>query len=549
MSEMLLHTQNNEQAMAANTQKLDNLASIVINLVNKLESRTIVSEPNPTVNKVDEHGGAPKSTCENQAQSRPTRIGASMTLPIDVVDDTDDRSQDLTPPQEFRRLTRSKDAKLKGVTVSQENSQVGSKGRATEKPPKKGRAAKGGVKKVAATAAATGQATNADVVDVAPQHGSLSPKTAVDGSGVGDGGEVGEKGGNKESGSRSLVDVQVGIVEGVSSGVGSVGKGKGTLHGVERSIVEGGDVGVLAEAASLVESHGKSVSPESVSKNPKTVSPTKIGDIGGSQSAPGGQVSPPTSALMSSIAEPYNPSHLLIFNVHGTLLDTSLVTQQNPNTAIRVTKKTTTRRFVFRPWMMEFLGRCFKKFRVAFWGSKSKEYMEEVLREILPVFSHLEGHEPLFTWSVKDCELIEKSEDVTLWVKPLTKVWKKWPCWDATNTIIIDHHSPRVECNPPGNVITPPPFYVSNMKELSEDKDYLRTMLWPALEGWIKHEDVGSIRSSSPLSRMQPGVCEVNKTSGNMADSMAEVSGGEGSCEHLVHKITCPPHLSCLMTN
>jgi hypothetical protein len=106
-----------------------------------------------------------------------------------------------------------------------------------------------------------------------------------------------------------------------------LGGGKRLEQIVESEHVEGGDVGVLAEAASLVASEGKGVSPESVSKNPKTMSPSKIGDIGGSNSAHGGQVSLPLSFRMNSIAEPYNPTKLLIFNVHGTLLDTSLLTQ------------------------------------------------------------------------------------------------------------------------------------------------------------------------------------------------------------------------------
>jgi hypothetical protein len=82
--------------------------------------------------------------------------------------------------------------------------------------------------------------------------------------------------------------------------------------------------------------------------------------------------------------------------------------------------------------------------------------MEEVLREILPLFSHLENHKPVFSWSAKDCEIVQKSEEVTLWGKPLSKVWRKWPCWDATNTVIIDHHEPRVDCNPHANVMIPP---------------------------------------------------------------------------------------------
>jgi hypothetical protein len=133
-------------------------------------------------------------------------------------------------------------------------------------------------------------------------------------------------------------------------------------------------------------------------------------------------------------------------------------------------------------------------------------------------------------------------------VKPLTKVWKKWPCWDATNTVIIDHHEPRVDCNPPSNVIIIP-FYVTNMKDLCEDKDYLKNMLWPALEGLYVHEDVASFWSTSNLFKMQAGVCEVNQFSENMADSMVQVPRGEGSCELQVHNIHCPPPFSWLIIN
>jgi hypothetical protein len=140
--------------------------------------------------------GVAKSTCENQAQSRPTRVGTSITLPIDVVDDTDDHSQDDNALKVYTRLRRSKNAKLKGVTVLQENSQVGRSGRTSEEAPKKWRAANEGVKKRAATAAAIGQPITADdgrlevgaIVGGVPEHGNISPKTTVDESGVEDGG-------------------------------------------------------------------------------------------------------------------------------------------------------------------------------------------------------------------------------------------------------------------------------------------------------------------------------------------------------------------------
>ena len=490
LSDMLLTSQNNEQALKANTLTLDNLADKLTNIMNKLESRTILSEPNPTVNNMDVHGGVPKSTCENQAQSRPTRIGTSITLPIDVVDDTDDRSQDDNAPIVYKRLTRSKDAKLKGVSMSQENSQVGNKGRASEEAPRKGRLAKGVVKRRAAAAVATGQPITPDdgkneietVVSGIVGHGSGPPNIAVGGSGVE-----------------------------VSAG-GSLRGEKGLDEIVQNEHVEGGDIVVLAEVVSLVPSMGKGDSPESVSK---------IGDIGASNSAHGGQVSMPLSFRINPIAVRYSRTKLVIFNVHGTLLDTSLLIEPDPNCNIRVTKQTYRRRFVFRPWMMEFLGRCFKMFKIAFWDAKSSEYMEEVLEEILPAFAHLEGHTPSFMWSGKDCELIQASQ-FSVWGKPLTKVWKKWPCWDATNTLIIDHHEPRMDFNPESNVIVPPPFYVANMKDLFEDKDYLKQNLWPALEALYVHEDVKNFWSS-----LQAGEFDLNWFS-KKAKTTVDTLVGEG---------------------
>ena len=113
LSDMLLASHNNETALKACESKLDNLATMMMNIMNKLESMTIVSEPNPTVNNGNVHGGIPKSTGDHQAQSHPTRIGTSVTLPIDVVDDTDDRSQNDNPPKVYTRVIRSKHAKLK----------------------------------------------------------------------------------------------------------------------------------------------------------------------------------------------------------------------------------------------------------------------------------------------------------------------------------------------------------------------------------------------------------------------------------------------------
>jgi hypothetical protein len=66
---------------------------------------------------------------------------------------------------------------------------------------------------------------------------------------------------------------------------------------------------------------------------------------------------------------------LLVFNVHGTLLDCSLLIDKNPNAAIRPTIRTEKRQVMFHPCLIEFLTKYFLKFHVAFWDTKSEVYM------------------------------------------------------------------------------------------------------------------------------------------------------------------------------
>jgi hypothetical protein len=57
---------------------------------------------------------------------------------------------------------------------------------------------------------------------------------------------------------------------------------------------------------------------------------------------------------------------LLVFNVHGTLLDCTLVDEPSPNSKIWYIMKIATRRVVYRPWLSEFLRKCFLHFHIAF---------------------------------------------------------------------------------------------------------------------------------------------------------------------------------------
>lgn len=83
----------------ANTLTLNNLATMVTTIMNKLESKTMVSPPAHSGDYLQTTPrGPPKSVCKNQAQSKPARDGASSALPIDVVDVSYVPSEDENPP-------------------------------------------------------------------------------------------------------------------------------------------------------------------------------------------------------------------------------------------------------------------------------------------------------------------------------------------------------------------------------------------------------------------------------------------------------------------
>ena len=199
------------------------------------------------------------------------------------------------------------------------------------------------------------------------------------------------------------------------------------------------------------------------------------------------------------------PTKLLIFNVHGTLFDCSLLSEPNSNTFIRMTTRSLTGRIVFRPCLTEFIDKCFKNFRVAFWGIKSNANMEDVVAEMMRKFGGLNSHKPLFCWLAKQCEEVIENIGVSKWKKPLSKVWGIWPEWNEGNTMIIDHMEATMDCNPVANIIFPAAFHAENMTKFVDDKNYLRKHLWPLLERLVGSLDVHQFHSVLPDTKHAAG--------------------------------------------
>jgi hypothetical protein len=91
---------------------------------------------------------------------------------------------------------------------------------------------------------------------------------------------------------------------------------------------------------------------------------------------------------------------------------------------------------------------------------------------------------PAFIWSQKHCEAIQWSDsDVVAWGYPLQSMWKKFPRWNSSNTVIVDHKPQCVNRNPDANVILATPFYVQELTNIGDDGQFLKTSLWPQLRG------------------------------------------------------------------
>ena len=81
------------------------------------------------------------------------------------------------------------------------------------------------------------------------------------------------------------------------------------------------------------------------------------------------------------------------------------------------------------------------------------------------------------------------------------------------------------------NVIIPSPFYIENMEKIEKDNNYLKTSLWPLLEGFFASSSIEQFRlyylqSILELDTIVPKLYEASEHNG-MIDSME----GEGTSE------------------
>lgn len=157
--------------------------------------------------------------------------------------------------------------------------------------------------------------------------------------------------------------------------------------------------------------------------------------------------------------------------MHETMLDCNIVNESNPKSTIYPSFQKANRNFVYTPNMAKFLSHGFFNFQVAFWDSKSTQYMED---DILAMLSRLKESPKcihVFVWSTQHCQNKsgEDKESLIL-VKPLEKVYMHRLRWNASNTLVIDDNISRVACNPKANIIIPT---LCNCFDFLPSKSYL----------------------------------------------------------------------------
>ena len=144
--------------------------------------------------------------------------------------------------------------------------------------------------------------------------------------------------------------------------------------------------------------------PPLVKKNKPQKSPMLVRTTGPEEEDSVKHVTIPCITIGSEF---HNSPRLLVFNVHGILLDCSFILECNPNSKIKSIFQSTNRRVTLRPWLLEFLFNCFKKYIVAFWGTKNKNYMDEVVPAMLDKVKDNEAVVLAFVWSQRNYEVIQ----------------------------------------------------------------------------------------------------------------------------------------------
>ncbi|CAI0388248.1 unnamed protein product [Linum tenue] len=162
---------------------------------------------------------------------------------------------------------------------------------------------------------------------------------------------------------------------------------------------------------------------------------------------------------------------LLILDLNGLLVDvvTCPPKDRTPD------KRVGFRSFFVRPYYLDFLNFCFRKFEVAVWSSRTRKNIS-ILIDYL--FGDLKNS-LLFCWDLSHCTTTQfktvENKHKPLVFKELTKVWNKedpqlpWErgYFNESNTLLVDDSPYKALLNPANSGIHPDPYSYEDLNDNS----------------------------------------------------------------------------------
>lgn len=157
---------------------------------------------------------------------------------------------------------------------------------------------------------------------------------------------------------------------------------------------------------------------------------------------------------------------LIIFDLNGVFLDRERgESNSKPDFVIGKFK------CYKRPGTKQFLKWVHHHFDVAVWSSAMPH-------NVIPIIENIWGKkmkELKFIFSQEQCTLDGMIDKKPKFLKDLCRVWKIFPWYDETNTLLVDDSPYKVTCNPPHTSIHPDPLDHDSLEKII--KPYLEKLL------------------------------------------------------------------------
>lgn len=140
---------------------------------------------------------------------------------------------------------------------------------------------------------------------------------------------------------------------------------------------------------------------------------------------------------------------LIILDINGVLGAREAFNQKDPKR---------NRKFVVRPSALDFISFVSQLFEVAIWSCSTRQNLETDLRTLFA-----DGGESLlcFVWDQDDSSNLWPRTSVVnsrkpLFLKELSRVWERYPCFGGRGTLLVDNHIEKFEKNPLGTCVLLP---------------------------------------------------------------------------------------------